>query len=283
MRDWSFKDNDFSDLPVYDGADLGVIWTADKLLVRVWAPTAQEVLFRLYKTAEVTEPDQMVKLEQSVSGTWVAILNGDHVNSLYTFQVRDKTGWLNECPDIGAIATGVNGNRGMILNRKLTDPENWKNDCRCSITQPTDMVLYEVHVRDFSISPDSGILHKGKYLGFTETGTTSPEGLHTGIDHLKELGITHVHLLPVADFYTVDETKSDPQYNWGYDPLNFNTPEGWYATNPYDGYTRIRELKMVVQTLHEQGFGVIMDVVYNHSGLIFDSWFRGRGYPSGRT
>ena len=273
MRDWTFKDNDFSDLPVYDGADLGVTWTSDRLAIRVWAPTAQEVLFRLYKTAEASGPDQLVKLEQSVSGTWVAILDGDHVNSLYTFQVRDKTGWLNECPDIGAIATGVNGNRGMILNRKLTNPENWKNDSRCSITQPTDMVLYEVHVRDFSISPDSGILHKGKYLGFTETGTTSPEGLPTGIDHLKELGITHVHLLPVADFYTVDETKSDPQYNWGYDPLNFNTPEGWYATNPYDGYTRTRELKMVVQALHEQGFGVIMDVVYNHSGLIFDSWF----------
>ena len=273
MRDWTFKDNDFSDLPVYDGGDLGVTWTSDRLAIRVWAPTAQEVLFRLYKTAEASGPDQVVKLEQSVSGTWVAILDGDHVNSLYTFQVRDKTGWLNECPDIGAIATGVNGNRGMILNRKLTNPENWKSDSRCSITQPTDMVLYEVHVRDFSISPDSGILHKGKYLGFTETGTTSPEGLPTGIDHLKELGITHVHLLPVADFYTVDETKSDPQYNWGYDPLNFNTPEGWYATNPYDGYTRTRELKMVVQALHEQGFGVIMDVVYNHSGLIFDSWF----------
>ncbi len=273
MRDWTFKDNDFSDLPVYDGGDLGVTWTSDRLAIRVWAPTAQEVLFRLYKTAEASGPDQVVKLEQSVSGTWVAILDGDHVNSLYTFQVRDKTGWLNECPDIGAIATGVNGNRGMILNRKLTNPENWKSDSRCSITQPTDMVLYEVHVRDFSISPDSGILHKGKYLGFTETGTTSPEGLPTGIDHLKELGITHVHLLPVADFYTVDETKSAPQYNWGYDPLNFNTPEGWYATNPYDGYTRTRELKMVVQALHEQGFGVIMDVVYNHSGLIFDSWF----------
>lgn len=273
MRDWTFKDNDFSDLPVYDGADLGVTWTVDKLSVRVWAPTALELLFRLYRSAEATEPEQVVRLELSVSGTWVTVLNGDYEKSLYTFQVRDKTGWLNECPDIGAIATGVNGTRGMILNRKLTNPDKWEDDRRCSITQPTDMVLYEVHVRDFSISPDSGILHKGKYLGFTETGTTSPEGLTTGIDHLKELGITHVHLLPVADFYTVDETKSAPQYNWGYDPLNFNTPEGWYSTNPYDGYTRIRELKAVVQTLHNEGFGVIMDVVYNHSGLIFDSWF----------
>ena len=135
------------------------------------------------------------------------------------------------------------------------------------------MVLYELHVRDFSISPDSGIIHKGKYLGLTESGTTSPEGQSTGLDHLKELGITHVHLLPIADFYTIDETKSTPQYNWGYDPLNFNTPEGWYASDPYDGSTRIKEVKQVVQALHENGLGVIMDVVYNHSGLIFDSWF----------
>jgi len=273
MRDWTFKDNDFSNLPSYDGNDLGVAWTAEKLTVRVWAPTALELLFRLYKTADAVNPEQIVQLEQSVSGTWITVLDGDYEKSLYTFQVRDKNGWLNECPDIGAIATGVNGTRGMILNRKLTNPDKWENDRRCSVMVPTDMVLYEVHVRDFSISPDSGIHHKGKYLGFTETGTTSPEGLPTGIDHLKDLGITHVHLLPIADFYTVDETKSAPQYNWGYDPLNFNTPEGWYSTNPYDGYTRIRELKMVVQALHNQGFGVIMDVVYNHSGLIFDSWF----------
>jgi pullulanase len=133
MRDWTFKDNDFSDLPVYDGADLGVTWTVDKLSVRVWAPTALELLFRLYRSAEATEPEQVVRLELSVSGTWVTVLNGDYEKSLYTFQVRDKTGWLNECPDIGAIATGVNGTRGMILNRKLTNPDKWEDDRRCSI------------------------------------------------------------------------------------------------------------------------------------------------------
>jgi pullulanase len=161
----------------------------------------------------------------------------------------------------------------MIINPATTNPDKWKSDKRCAVVQPTDMVIYELHVRDFSISPDSGIKYKGKYLGFTETGTKSPQGLSTGLDHLKELGITHVHLLPIADFYTVDESKSTSQYNWGYDPLNFNTPEGWYATDPFDGTTRIKELKKVVQALHKQGVGVIMDVVYNHSGLIFDSWF----------
>ncbi len=273
MRNWTFKSTDFDSFPVYSGDDLGVSWSEGLLKVKIWAPTAEEVLFRLFASAEEQEPEKIFPLQKSGSGTWGIELTGNYEGSFYTFQVRDEAGWLNECPDIGAKATGVNGLRGMVLNPALTNPENWENDRRCTAMHPTDMVIYEMHVRDFSISPDSGILHKGKYLGFTESGTKSPEGLSTGLDHLKELGITHLHLLPVADFYTVDETKSSPQYNWGYDPLNFNTPEGWYSTNPYDGYSRIKELKTVVQTLHSQGIGVIMDVVYNHSGLIFDSWF----------
>ena len=273
MRNWTFKSTDFDSFPVYSGDDLGVSWSEGLLKVKIWAPTAEEVLFRLFAPAEEQEPEKIFPLQKSGSGTWEIELTDNYEGSFYTFQVRDEAGWLNECPDIGARATGVNGLRGMVLNPALTNPENWENDRRCTAMHPTDMVIYEMHVRDFSISPDSGILHKGKYLGFTESGTKSPEGLSTGLDHLKELGITHLHLLPVADFYTVDETKSSPQYNWGYDPLNFNTPEGWYSTNPYDGYSRIKELKTVVQTLHSQGIGVIMDVVYNHSGLIFDSWF----------
>ena len=273
MRNWTFRDTDFASFPVYSGDDLGVLWSYEQLKVKVWSPTAEEILLRLYHSAEVSESEKIIPLERSVSGTWGTELTGNFEGSLYTFQVRDKAGWLNECPDIGAMATGVNGMRGMILSKTLTNPEKWESDRRCAIVRPTDMVLYEVHVRDFSISPDSGILNKGKYPGLAEQGTTSPEGLSTGLDHLTELGITHVHLLPIADFYTVDETRSAPQYNWGYDPLNFNTPEGWYATNPYDGYTRIKEVKTMVQTLHQHGIGLIMDVVYNHSGLIFDSWF----------
>lgn len=273
MRDWTFKDFDFAQFPAYDGDDLGVSWSEKCLSVRIWAPTALEVLFRIYQSADAELPAKIFQLIKAESGTWTSELTGNYERSFYTFQVRDEKGWLYECPDIGAKATGVNGLRGLILDPAKTNPENWGKDLRSSVIQPTDMVLYELHVRDFSISPDSGIEHKGKYLGLTEDGTTSPLGESTGLDHLKELGITHVHLLPIADFYTVDETKSAPQYNWGYDPLNFNTPEGWYSSDPYDGANRITEVKKVVQKLHKEGIGVIMDVVYNHSGLIFDSWF----------
>ncbi len=273
MSNWTFENIDFAGFPVYTGDDLGVTWSEKKLKVRLWSPTAREVLFRLYKSAETKIAHETIQLEKSHSGTWRCELNGNYEGFFYTFQVRDNSEWLNECPDIDAKATGVNGLRGMILDHALTNPEDWESDRRSSVVCPTDMVIYELHLRDFTVSPDSGVSHKGKYLGLTETGTTTPEGLSSGIDHLKELGITHVHLLPVADFYTVDETQTSPQYNWGYDPLNFNTPEGWYSTNPYDGYTRIREVKQMVQALHNQNLGVIMDVVYNHSGLIFDSWF----------
>jgi pullulanase len=273
MRDWTFKDFDFSRFPVYKGNDLGVIWSDKSLSVRIWAPTALEVVLRIYASAEAELPEKIFQLSKDDAGTWSAELAGNYEGTFYTFQVRDEKGWLYECPDIGAKATGVNGLRGLVLDLAGTNPDSWENDRRSSVNQPTDMVLYELHVRDFSISPDSGIEHKGKYLGLSESGTISPQGQTTGLDHLKELGITHVHLLPIADFYTVDETKTVPQYNWGYDPLNFNTPEGWYSSDPYHGAVRIREVKKVVQALHLQGIGVIMDVVYNHSGLIFDSWF----------
>jgi len=273
MRDWTFKNFDFTQFPVYEGDDLGVIWSEKRLSVKIWAPTALEVLFRIYQSADAELPEKIYQLIKSESGSWSSELTGNYEGSFYTFQVRDEKGWLYECPDIGAKATGVNGLRGLILDLFKTHPDNWERDKRSSVIQPTDMVIYELHVRDFSISPDSGIAHKGKYLGLTEAGTTSQLGESTGLDHLKELGITHVHLLPIADFYTVDETKSVPQYNWGYDPLNFNTPEGWYSSNPHDGANRIKEVKTLVQTLHSNGIGVIMDVVYNHSGLIFDSWF----------
>jgi pullulanase len=273
MSNWTFENIDFAGFPAYTGDDLGVTWSEGSLNVRLWTPNASEVLFRLYKSADAPSAFETVSLDKSVSGTWATCLTGNYEGCFYTFQVRIEAEWLSECPDIDAKATGVNGLRGMILNHALTHPENWETDKRTTEVNPTDMVIYELHVRDYTVSPDSGVVHRGKYLGLTETGTTSPEGLSTGLDHLKELGITHVHLLPIADFYTVDETQTSPQYNWGYDPINFNTPEGWYSTNPYDGYTRIREVKQMVQALHNQNLGVIMDVVYNHSGLIYDSWF----------
>ena len=160
----------------------------------------------------------------------------------------------------------------MIFDPEPTNPEGWDDDKRVHCDHATDAIIYELHVRDFSISSSSGITNKGKYLAFTESGTLSPDGLKTGVDHLKELGITHVHLLPVYDFFTVDEQAPHESYNWGYDPQNFNAPEGSYSTNPNTA-TRILELKMLVQALHKAGIGVIFDVVYNHTYHTRRSYF----------
>jgi pullulanase len=273
MRDWKFKDSDFGNFPVYKGGDLGITWSPEKTRVKIWAPTAKRIFFRLYKLGQGGEAIKEFPMLPDNDGTWIYEIKENLEDFFYTIQVRDSEGWLKEGPDIYAKATGVNGIRGMIIDPQKTNPPKWESDIRHTVVNPTDMVIYEVHIRDFSMSPSSGIKNKGKYLGFTEKGTKLPGGETTGIDHLKELGITHVHLLPVADFYTVDELNPNAQYNWGYDPLNYNTPEGWYSTNPTDCKVRIRELKMAIMSLHNNGMGVILDVVYNHTGLIFESYF----------
>ena len=273
MRSWKFNPVDFDKYPVYEGRDLGIFWSAEKTIVKIWAPSATRIFFRLYRAGLGGEPESERDLEKGEDGLWVLELAGDWKGWYYTLQVRDEKGWLLEGPDIYARSTGINGRRGMIFNAADTHPEGWSNDRHILPVSPTDMVIYETHIRDFSMSPDSGIQNKGKYLGFTETGTKSPRGDKTGLDHLDELGISHVHLLPVADFYTVDESRTEPQYNWGYDPLNYNTPEGWYSSNPNDGHVRVRELKQLVKALHDKGIGVILDVVYNHTGLIRESYF----------
>ncbi len=273
MRDWKFKDSDFNDFPVCKERDFGIHWTPGKTKIKIWAPTARRIFFRLYRTGLGGTPISEFQLLPDQDGTWVYEISENLEGLFYTIQVRDRFGWLKEVPDIYARATGVNGSRGIIINPRKSDPSGWETDLRHTLNSPTDMVIYEVHIRDFSMSPSSGIEHKGKYLGFCEVGTTLPTGETTGIGHLKELGITHVHLLPVADFYTVDELNPVAHYNWGYDPLNYNTPEGCYSTNPFDGITRIRELKQLVQSMHNSGLGVILDVVYNHTGLIVESYF----------
>lgn len=273
MRNWKFKKHSFSDYPTYDGHDLGVFLYGGKLEACIWAPTAERILFRLYREGDVGEAVHEFDLEPGENGTWLLDLPGHWNGWFYTFQVCDEQGWLLEIPDIYAWATGINGKRGMACYRHETNPEGWEKDERMTQKRPTEMVIYEMHVRDFSIDPNSGMQFKGKFLGFSERFTKSSEGEFTGIEHLRELGVTHVHLLPVADFYTVDERRTTGQYNWGYDPLNYNTPEGWYATDAYDGRVRIREFKMMVQALHAAGIGVILDVVYNHTGLIFESYF----------
>jgi pullulanase len=192
----------------------------------------------------------------------------------YTFQTKIQGNWQEEAGDPYARAVGTNGRRAQVVDLANTNPAGWDNDQRPPLASPQDIILYELHVRDASIHPRSGIDFKGKFLGLTQSGTTGPNGVATGLDHLKELGITHVHLLPSFDFLSVDESRLDSaQYNWGYDPQNYKVPEGSYSTNPEDGAVRIREFKQLVQALHNAGIRVIMDVVYNHTGKSEDSKF----------
>ncbi|MEQ1678268.1 MAG: type I pullulanase, partial [Chitinophagaceae bacterium] len=181
--------------------------------------------------------------------------------------------WKKEVPDPYAKATGVNGERAMIVDLVKTNPDGWTKDKSPLFKNKTDAIIYELHIRDASISSTSGIKNKGKFLGLTETGTKNAAGFSTGLDHIKELGVTHVHLLPCYDFNSIDEAKPDAKYNWGYDPLNYNVPEGSYSTDPYDGVTRINEFKQLVQTFHANGLRVVMDVVYNHTALTETSNF----------
>ena len=251
--------------PVYTGNDLGVSWSVEKTTFRIWAPTADEIVLRIYDQGHEGKVLETFNMKKDRQGTWLFKAKGDWKNRYYTFQARFGSEWNNEVPDPYAWAVGVNGNRGMIIDMRETNPEGWEQDVRPHLASHADIVIWELHVRDFSIHPSSGSNFPGKYLAFTERGTKSPEGLATMVDHMVELGITHVHLLPVYDFHTVDETRLDvPQFNWGYDPKNYNTPEGSYSTDPYDGRVRIREFKQMVQALHKAGIRVIMDVVYNH-------------------
>lgn len=262
--------------PVYTGSDLGMSYTPSGCSFKVWSPSSVAVRLHLYTAGEGSKPEQTYDLvPDKTTGLWQTQIGGDQKGRYYTIQIqRPNTGWIDETPDPYAKAVGVNGHRAQIVDLAETNPAGWTQDQRPKLKQPTDIVLYELHVRDFSSNPNSGIKNKGKYLAFTEKGTQSPQGQVTGIDHLRDLGITHVHLLPVFDYRSVDESRpADGQYNWGYDPENYNTPEGSYATNAADGAVRIREFKQMVQSLHQNGIRVVMDVVYNHTGVTGGSVF----------
>lgn len=256
----------FEDYPVYEGSDLELTYTPQNSKFRVWAPTATEVKILLYDNGSDGGAYKMHDMKRSEKGTWTISLDENLKGKFYTFQVKINDKWLDETPGMWVKATGVNGKRAAIIDFTETNPVGWENDTRPPLKNFTDISLYEVHMRDFSVSPNSGMKYKGKFLAFTEHGTKNSTGESTGIDHLKELGITHVHLLPVFDFASIDETKlNENKYNWGYDPVNYNVPEGSYSTNPYNPVTRIREFKQMVQSLHQSGIRVIMDVVYNHT------------------
>jgi pullulanase len=260
--------------PAYSGNDLGVNYSPQKTVFKVWAPKASEVKLRLYNAGNGGDAINTINLNKTDNGAWETTMSQDIKNKYYTFQVMQDGKWLLEAPDIYAKAVGVNGHRGMVVDLQDTNPAGWQNDTKPAQKNLTDIIIYETHIRDISVDANSGTINKGKFLGLTETGTKSPDGKSTGLDHIKELGVTHVHLLPSFDFNSVDETKPDQkQYNWGYDPQNYNVPEGSYSTNPYDGNVRIKEFKQMVQALHKNGLRVILDVVYNHTTDIKNSNF----------
>ena len=206
----------FNDYPVYEGSDLELTYTPQTSKFRVWAPTASEVKILLYDNGSEGGAYQTYDLDRSEKGTWTLKIDQNLKGKFYTFQIKLKEKWLEETPGMWVKATGVNGKRAAIIDLADTNPVGWENDVRPPLKNFTDIILYEAHVRDFSVSKNSGMKYKGKFLAFTEHGTKNSSGESTGIDHLKELGITHVHLLPVFDFASIDETKlNENKYNWG--------------------------------------------------------------------
>ena len=258
-----FDSDYFIDNYTYDGDDLGAVINGNTTTFKVWAPTASKVVLNLFSAGNGGEAYKNVEMTKGDKGVWSHTENCGH-GTYYTYSVTTSVG-TQEAVDPYAKAAGLNGNRGMVVDLAKTNPTAWKQDnFSTGIDSYSDAIIWEVHVRDFSNKITSS-QYKGKYLAFTEKGLVNEFGQPVGIDYLVELGITHVHLLPVYDYQTVDEANPDSQFNWGYDPKNYNVPEGSYSTNPYDGAVRIMEYKQMVQALHEAGIGVIMDVVYNHT------------------
>lgn len=256
----------FDKYPCYYGSDLELVYTPEKSVFTLWAPSASNVHLNLYSSGEGGEAEEQLEMTIADDGTWRIGVDRDLKGSFYTFQIEKDGHWLDETPGIWAKAVGINGNRAAVIDLNETNPEGWEEDRSPELKMYSDIILYELHHRDFSIDPNSGIENKGKFLALTETGTKTAEGEATGLDHLKELGVTHIHILPSFDFSTVDETKlEENKYNWGYDPKNYNVPDGSYSTDPYDPVVRIREFKEMVQSLHRNGFRIVLDVVYNHT------------------
>lgn len=257
------RSEEFDNLFYYGGNDLGNIYTPQYTKFRVWAPTASEAKLVTYKKWS-DKIGTEINMQKGEKGTWTAELKGNQKGLFYTYKVKIGDKWT-EAVDPYARAASVNGDKGAVVDLEETNPKKWKANKKPKFKNPEDAIIYELHVRDLSIQPESGIKQKGKYLGVTEKGTKGPEGVKTGLDHIKDLGVTHVQFLPIFDYASVnEETLNEPQYNWGYDPKNFNVPEGSYSTNPYEPIVRITELKQMVQTLHDNNLRVVMDVVYNH-------------------
>lgn len=256
----------FENYPIREGKLTEMEYSSTETKFSLWSPVADEAKVLLYESGHEGSAYNTHFLKKKTDGTWEGIVPGDLHGKFYTFNVKVNRKWLGESPGIMAKAVGVNGIRAAIIDLHATNPKGWENDCRPPLNNFSEIVIYELHHRDFSIDFSSGIIHKGKFLALTEEHTNTYYGEKTGIGHLKELGVTHAHLLPSFDFGSIDESQLDGNhYNWGYDPMNYNVPEGSYSTNPFDPVVRIREFKQMVQALHKAGIRVILDVVYNHT------------------
>lgn len=256
----------FEEYPIPEGKLVEMEYSPIETKFTLWAPTAEEVRVLLYDSGNEGSAYQTLSLEMGEDGIWNTSIKEDLKGKFYTFNVKVNGKWLGDSPGIMAKAVGVNGKRAAVIDLRSTDPEGWANDVRPLLKDYADIIVYEMHHRDFSLDSVSGIRNKGKFLALTELGTTTSQGEKTGIDHLKELGVTHVHILPSYDYASVDESKPDKaQYNWGYDPQNYNVPDGSYSTDPYKPDVRIKEFKQMVQALHKAGIRVVLDVVYNHT------------------
>ena len=265
----------FHSMPTYAGQDLELSIDVGGYHFGLWSPMAEQAIVLVYENGTGGSPIARYDLAlDAATGVWRADVTDDLMDRFYTFQIKYNGIWLDETPGVWAKALGVNGQRAAVIDLAKTDPEGWGQDKGPTVEHLTDVILYEMHHRDFSMHRNSGIVNKGKFIAMLENGTVSLNGQKTGIDHLKELGVTHVHILPSFDYNSVDETQlPSNQYNWGYDPINYNVPDGSYSTNPACPYTRIREMKMMIQALHRAGIGVVMDVVYNHTGVTAGSNF----------
>lgn len=249
----------------YDGNDLGAVYTKKYTAFRLWAPTADAVTLCLYREGDGDCLSDTLPMKRDVQGTWTIRVDGDLRHVYYTYRL-ERSGKTVESQDPYSVAVGVNGQRSMVLDLKETDPKNFEKDHGPVFSNRTDLVICEISVLDSTADGSSGVKYPGKYLGLAEKGTKNKEGEATGLDYLKSLGITHVQIMPMYDFASIDEAaQKKREYNWGYDPLNYNVPEGSFSTDPFHGEVRIREMKEMIAAFHREGIGVIMDVVYNHT------------------
>ncbi len=270
------------DKSAYSGNDLGAVYTEKSTTFKVWSPKASAVSVDIYDYGSEAEGGKSIRTTNMTldkkTGVWSATISGDLAGKYYDYAVThgEET---KRTADIYARACGVNGKRSMVVDLRKTDPDNWENDLHVMVDKPTNASVWEISVADFSSSETSGVSksNRGKFLAFTESGTTVDGiqgGTPTCMDYLKKLGVKYVQIMPMYDFGSVDESKDImKQFNWGYDPVNYNVPEGSFSTDPYNGAVRIRECKQMIQALHNAGIGVIMDVVYNHT-YSTDSWFQ---------